>query len=181
MRSNYQGDSYYEQYTSLSFKAQTPSSLYYSGTVSFNEYSRGLKTVGNSTAYGLYGNSTDLTENVKVKQGDVITVSGKWFHASSPIYIKWDGQSVVGTVTGDQWASKPYIASTATNANGSFSTTITIPEAEAGSHYISVEDSQTRLIVKIALCIGTLNVEPNSGAGGSNVEFTEQNIPQSLL
>jgi hypothetical protein len=169
----------YEGYTSIAFKAQTPSSLVYSGTTYFNEYQRGLTTVGSATASGLYGNGTDLSSIVRVKTGDTITVSGKWFHANSPIYIRWDGRQVVGTVTHDQWASTVPIGQTATNANGYFTTTVTVPEANAGVHYLQVEDSQTWLVVKVYLSIGSLAISPASGPGGATVQFIGSAYPAS--
>jgi hypothetical protein len=169
----------YEGYTSISFKAQTPSGLVYSGVTYFNEYQRGLKTVGTATASGLYGNGTDLTSTVRVRAGDTITVSGKWFHAGSPIYIRWDGKQVVGTVTHDQWTSTLPVGQTAANANGAFTTTVTIPDANAGIHYLQVEDSQTWLVVKVYLSLGQLTISPVSGPGGASVQFSGSAFPAS--
>lgn len=178
MRSLSSSDSY-EGYTSISFKAQTPSGLVYSGVTYFNEYQRGLKTVGSATASGLYGNGTDLSQMVRVKAGDTITVSGKWFHAGSPIYIRWDGRQVVGTVTHDQWTATVPIGQTAANSNGAFSTTVTVPEANAGIHYLQIEDSQTWLVVKVFLSLGELTINPLSGPGGATVQFTGSAYPAS--
>jgi hypothetical protein len=169
----------YECYTAIAFKAQTPSGLVYSGTTYFNEYQRGLITVGTASASGLYGNGTDLSSTVRVKTGDSITVSGRWFHANSPVYIRWDGKQVVGTVTHDQWASTVPIGQTATNANGYFATTVTIPEANAGVHYLQVEDSQTWIVVKVYLSIGSLTISPVSGPGGATVQFIGSAYPAS--
>jgi len=169
----------YEGYTSISFKAQSPSGLIYSGITYFNEYQRGLVTLGTATANGLYGNGTDLSSTVRLKTGDTITVSGKWFHANSPIYIRWDGKQVVGTVTHDQWAATVPIGQTATNANGYFTTTVTVPEANAGVHYLQVEDSQTWLVVKVYLSIGSLTISPVSGPGGATVQFIGSAYPAS--
>jgi hypothetical protein len=169
----------YEGYTSISFKAQTPSGLVYSGVTYFSEYERGLKIVGSATASGLYGNGTDLSSLVRVRAGDVITVSGKWFHAGSPIYIRWDGKQVVDTVTHDQWTSTVPIGQTAANANGAFTTTVTVPQANAGVHYLQVEDSQTWLVVKVFLSLGSLTINPVSGPGGASVQFSGSAFPAS--
>lgn len=169
----------YEGSTSISFKAQTPNTLVYSAVTYFNEYQRGLRTVGPATASGLYGNGTDLSSTVRVRVGDVITVSGKWFHAGSPIYIRWDGKQVVDTVMHDQWASTVPIGQTAANTNGAFTTTVTIPQANAGVHYLQVEDSQTWLVVKVYLSLGQLTINPVSGPGGASVQFTGSAFPAS--
>jgi hypothetical protein len=169
----------YEASTSISFKAQTPNTLVYSAVTYFNEYQRGLKTVGPATASGLYGNGTDLSTTVRVRAGDAITVSGKWFHADSPIYIRWDGKQVVGTVTHDQWASTVPIGQTAANANGAFTTTVTIPNANAGVHFLQVEDSQTWMVIKVYLSLGQLSINPVSGPGGATVQFIGSAYPAS--
>lgn len=169
----------YESYTPISFKAQTPNTVVSSGIANYNEYQRGLKTVGAATANGLYGNGTDLTSTVRVKAGDTITVSGKWFYSGSPIYIRWDGKEVVGTVTHDQWTATLPIGQTAANADGAFSTTVTIPDANAGVHYLQVEDSQTWLVVKVFLSLGSLTISPVSGPGGATVQFSGSAFPAS--
>ncbi len=59
--------------------------------------------------------------------GDTISLSGKWFHPGI-VYIRWDSANVVGTVTSSEWLNANIIGSTATNSNGSFSTTVTFPK-----------------------------------------------------
>ena len=106
---------------------ETYTSIYYRSTVgtqvlsnaNYNEYQRGLKTVGNTTAYGLYGNGTNLVSNVRTMIGDTIALSGKWFNPG-PIYIRWDGVNVVGTVSSNQWLNANIIGTTATNATWQF-------------------------------------------------------------
>lgn len=169
----------YETYTPISFKAKMPSGLIYSDVVGFDQYHRGLKTVGDAFAGGLYGNGTDLTAYVRVKEGDIITIAGKWFHSGSPINIRWDGKAVHDTVTSDQWRNAQIIGKTGANSNGSFNTTATIPEADAGIHYIEVEDSQTRMTVKVYMVLGYMSISPASGPGGATVEFTGSEFPES--
>lgn len=170
-----------ETYTSISYRAETAGGSAYYSIATFNEYHRGLKTVGNSTARGLYGNGTDLTSSVRTMVGDTITISGKWFHSGSPIYVRWDGVEVVGTVTSNQWLSANVIGTTAANSDGSFTTSVTIPNANAGAHYIAVEDSQTRITVKIFVSLAHLQISPLSGPGGATVQFTGSSFPASTL
>jgi hypothetical protein len=164
-----------ETYASISFRTEIKGIVYC--YADYNQYSRGLKTVGTQTAFGLYGNGTNLSSTIKVEVGDKITLSGKWFHPSDVIYVKWDGVPVVGTVTGEQWNTTAYINSTITNSVGSFDIDITIPFASAGEHFIAIEDSETLVIVKILVYQGSLHVSPSSGPGGAYVEFTGSGYP----
>ena len=167
---------YPETYSSISYRATVGTQVL--SNANYDEYERGLKTVGNSTAYGLYGNGTNLVSQVRVMAGDTIVVSGKWFNPG-PIYIRWDGVNVVGTVTSDEWLNANIICTTATNASGYFSTTVTIPAANAGEHYLAVEDSQTRVIVKIFVSTASLQLSRYSGPGGALVQFTGSSYPPS--
>ena len=169
----------YETYTSISYKAETVGGLASSSVATFNEYHRGLTSVGTAIANGLFGNGTDLTSSVRMREGDTITISGKWFHSGSPIYIRWDGEDVVGTVTSAQWLQANIIGQSAANSYGSFNATATIPTANAGQHYLAVEDSQTRIIVKVCVVLGYLNISPSSGPGGATVEFSGSLFPAS--
>ena len=83
--------------------------------------------------------------------GDSLTISGKWFHPGDVIYVKWDGVAVVGTVTGDEWSDATIIGTSIAGSTGSFEATATIPTADVGEHYVSVEDSETRVIITIYL------------------------------
>ena len=105
--------------------------------------------MGTKLRCGLYGNGTDLSSNDSVNVGDSILISGEWFHPGI-IYIRFDGAQVVGTVTASAWQTAQIIGSTvASHTTGSFSTYVTIPTADAGSHFLAIEDSQTRLIIII--------------------------------
>jgi hypothetical protein len=112
------------------------------------EFARGLQQVGNKVAYGGFGNGTDLSSSVSVKPGDSLLISGKWFHPGI-IYIKFDGVSVVGTVTGQEWQSAQVLTSTTASQTGSFQVYVTIPTASGGAHYLSIEDTGSKLITRI--------------------------------
>jgi hypothetical protein len=168
---------YSETYTPVSYRTEISGIIY--SYADYNQYSRGLKRVGDQIAYGLYGNGTNLAYDVKVEVGDTIPISGKWFHPNDVVYIKWDGVAVVGTVTGDEWRNATIIGSSIASSTGYFETNVTIPNASAGEHYLSVEDSQTRVIVKILVSQGSLQIYPPSGPGGVNVQFTGSGFPAS--
>jgi len=167
---------YPETYTAISYRSMVGTQVL--SNANYNEYQRGLKTVGNTTAYGLYGNGTNLVSTVRAMVGDSIALSGKWFNPG-PIYIRWDGVNVVGTVSSNEWVSANIIGSTATNGTGYFSTYVTIPSANAGEHYLAVEDSQTRIIVKIFVSTASLQLSPASGPGGATVQFSGSGYPSS--
>ncbi|MDR0372372.1 MAG: hypothetical protein LBI79_02240 [Nitrososphaerota archaeon] len=167
-----------ETYTQIQYRAQTagvPGSIY--SYANYNEYARGLKTVGDQTAYGLFGNGTNL-QSVKTMTGDTIVIEGKWFHSRDQIYLRWDSDTIAGTVTSDEWANAKIIGSTSSSINGSFRTTVTIPQtAYAGEHYIAIEDSETRITVKIFVSKAHLQISPASGPGGADVQFTGSLYP----
>ncbi len=165
-----------ESYSQVSYRAEINGIVYC--YYDYNQYARGLKQVGNQIANGLYGNGTNLASTVNIKAGDTLTLSGKYFHPGV-IYVRWDGHSVVGTVTGDQWRNAAIVGTTVANGAGSFQTTITVPSASAGEHYLSIEDSQTRVIIKIYVSLATLNISPSSGPGGATVQFTGSGYPAS--
>ena len=133
----------------VSFSTESQGWIY--AYANYNEYARGLLTVGTQTATGLYGNGTNLASTVIVQPGESLTISGEWFHPNDVIYIRWDGTAVVGTVTSSQWQNAEVIGTSIANSTGYFAATATIPMANAGSHYISIEDSQTNLIITITL------------------------------
>jgi hypothetical protein len=173
-KSNYQGDNP-ETFNRVQFKTQYQGLTY--SFASYNQYARGLKTVGGQTAYGLYGNNTNLVSTVNVKVGDTFTISGKWFH-QGVIYVLLDSKVTVGTVTRNQWNDAILLGSTIANDLGSFETTITIPDSiDGGEHYIAIEDSEDTLIVKILVTSGLLQISPSSGSGGATVQFTGSGYP----
>ena len=136
-----------ETNTPISFRAEIAGIVYC--YADYNQNLRGLKRVGNLTANGLYGNGTNFVSTVKVGVGDSLALSGKWFHSSSVIYVRWDGVAVVGTVTSGEWLNASIIGTSIANSSGFFDTSVTIPDADVGEHYLAVEDSETRVIIKI--------------------------------
>jgi hypothetical protein len=168
---------YAESYFQISYRAEIHGVIYC--YADYNQYSRGLKRVGNQTANGLYGNGTNLASTVNLLSGDSVTISGKWFSPGSVIYVRWDGKAVVGTVTGSQWANAQIIGTAVADSTGAFVTTATIPVADAGEHYLSIEDSQTKVITKIYVSGATLSLSPSSGAGGALVTFSGSRYPPS--
>ena len=167
-----------ETYTEIQYRTQgvgVPGGVY--SSASYAQYARGLKTIGDQTAYGLFGNGTNL-QSVKAIVGETLVLSGKWFHSNDQIYIRWGSDDIVGTITSDQWANAQIIGSTIASKNGSFSTTLTIPEtAYAGEHYIAIEDSEARVAIKIYVSKAHLEITPSSGPGGANVQFTGSLYP----
>jgi hypothetical protein len=139
---------YSESYTTISYRTENGINTVYS-YADYNQYSRGLKRVGDQIASGLYGNGTNLAYSVKVEVGDTIPISGKWFHPNGVVYVRWDGVAVVGTVTGDEWRNAQIIGSTIVGSAGSFEKVVTIPTADEGAHYLAVEDSETMVITRI--------------------------------
>lgn len=177
-RSNYQGD-VSEIVSRLQFRTQSRAGLVYS-YANYDQYARGLKQIGSLTAYGLYGNNSNLASTVKVKTGETITITGKWFNPNDVIYILLDSEAVVGSVTGGQWSSAIQIGQSTANSLGYFEATVTIPsDIDGGEHFMAVEDSQSKLIVKITITAGTLQISPATGGGGANVQFTGSGYPPS--
>ncbi|MGD6851551.1 MAG: hypothetical protein ACQCN6_05765 [Candidatus Bathyarchaeia archaeon] len=169
-----------ETYTQVQYRAQVHgagSDFVYS-YANYNEYARGLTTVGCITANGLFGNGTNLSSNVRVMVGDTLALSGKWFHPGV-IYVRWDGVNVVGTVSSDEWLNANIIQTTSASSNGTFATSIVIPNANAGEHYLAIEDSQTRITVKVFITTATLQVSPQYGPGGATVRLTGSSYPAS--
>ncbi len=134
--------------TTISLRSQINGVAYsYSNYIQFW---RGLSNVGNQVPRGLFGNGTSFVSSIIVKPGDSLSISGKWFHPGV-VYVRFDGATVVGTVTSAEWRNAQIIGTTTASSTGSFSTTVTIPTAYLGDHYLSIEDSQTHLIIKVAV------------------------------
>jgi hypothetical protein len=174
-KSNQQGDNP-EMFNQVQFQIQYQGLPHKIAT--YNQYARGIKSIGNLTAYGLYGNGTDLVSTFKAKAGDTFTITGKWFHQNDVVYVLLDSETIMGTVTRSQWNSAIRLGNTLTNSLGDFSATITIPKTiSGGEHYIAIEDSQSTVILKILITDGTLQISPSSGAGGANIQFTGSGYP----
>ena len=167
-----------EAFTRVQYRAEINGVVYC--YVDYNQYSRGLKRVGSQTANGLFGNGTNLASSVNLATGDSFSISGKYFHPGDAIYVRFDGQAVVGTVTGDQWRNAQIIGTSIADATGYFFATATLPTANAGEHYLSIEDSQTKVIAKIYVSMATLSLSPGSGPGGASVQFSGSRYPASI-
>ena len=145
LRRSLRAGDYAETYTHVSFRSEINGAVH--SYADYNQYWRGMKTVGDQTAFGLFGNGTDLSSVVQVGEGDSLSLVGKWFHPGV-VYVRWDGEAVVGTVTSDEWLDAQIIGTAVANeAEGYFETTAIIPAADPGEHYISIEDSETKLIL----------------------------------
>ena len=171
-----QGD-FSETFTRLSYRAEINGVVYC--YADYDEFSRGLKMVANQTATGLWGNGTNLSSTVTVVSGGSLTISGKWFHPNDVVYVRWDGAAIVGTVTGDQWRNAAIIGNSISNSAGYFFASATVPVGDAGEHYLSIEDSQTRVIIKIYMSSAYLFLSPASGPGGVSVQFSGTSYPPS--
>jgi hypothetical protein len=49
----------------------------------------------------------------------------------------------------EEWQNAQVIGTSAANSLGAFATEVTIPTADAGEHYLSIEDSETNVIIKV--------------------------------
>jgi len=134
-----------EMYALVSYRSEVDGAV--QGYADYSQYLRGMKTVGDQTASGLFGNGTNLSSVVQVGAGDSLSLVGKWFHPGV-VYVRWDGEVVVGTVTSDEWLDAQIIGTAVANQEeGYFETMVTIPASDPGEHYISIEDSETKLIL----------------------------------
>jgi hypothetical protein len=147
-RSNYQGD-VSEIVSRLQFRTQSKSGLVYS-YANYDQYARGLKQIGSLNANGLYGNNSNLASFFKVKTGETFTITGKWFNPNDVIYVLLDSEAVTGTVTGNQWSSAIQIGQSTANSLGYFEATVTVPNDidGGGEHFLAIEDSQSKLIIR---------------------------------
>ncbi len=105
----------------------------YNESVPFTEYRRGLSQVGDSKAFGLYGNNTSLASSVFVQNGETIPVTGEWFSPGNAT-ILWDSTN---------------ISTTAIDQTGQFSAAITIPTSTLGQHTLTIRDATTSFSVNI--------------------------------
>ncbi len=177
LRQSLRSGDFSETYTRVSYRAEINGVVYC--YADYNEFSRGLKMVANQTATGLWGNGTNLASTVTVVSGGSLVLSGKWFHPNDVIYVRWDGTAVVGTITGSQWNNAAIIGSSISNSAGDFSTSVTVPTADAGQHFLSIEDSQIRFIISIYMSSAYLFLSPSSGPGGVSVQFSGTSYPPS--
>ncbi|MDR2203277.1 MAG: hypothetical protein LBE76_03050 [Nitrososphaerota archaeon] len=178
-KTNYAGD-YGSVYSQISFRTKVNNTDY--AYAEYTQYARGLKQVGSKIASTLYGNSTNFESyNLKVTPGETITISGRYFHPGDVIYIRWDGVAVVNTVTPNQWTTAEIIGTSIVDAQGSFTTTVKIPTASNGLHWVSIEDSQTNFIIKLPLASTTTpSPTPTSGSNSSKPSPSPSLSPSKL-
>jgi hypothetical protein len=132
-------------YYTLSFRTESEDIVY--SYADYKQYVRRLLRVGDQISSGDYGNGTNFASTVRVKAGDNLTISGQYFHPGV-VYVRWDGTAVVGTVTSSEWQDAVIIGTTVANQQtGYFETTVTIPAADVGEHFLSIEDSETNVII----------------------------------
>ncbi|MCL2256765.1 MAG: hypothetical protein FWC14_00965 [Candidatus Bathyarchaeota archaeon] len=174
-RSGYAGD-YYNSSSQIMFRTEVTGRIY--AYTAYTQFARGLKQVGNQIANGLFGDCTNFGESIKVKPGDSLTISGRYFHPGV-IYARWDGQNVITTITPDQWANAEKIGTTVANTQGSFDITISIPQQTYGGlHWVSIEDTQTNFMIKIYVDAATAPTpsptptNPSSTSPGSGSSTT---------
>jgi len=119
----------------------------------FKELRRGLKQVGTTTAQGVYGNNTDLTQKAFIQRGVGATVVGNGFRAGT-VTIFWDG-----TELGNGLVDRA----------GSFSATLTVLDTSIGKHTLTVNDGAVNLSVNVTCAPRTVD---DYVAGWQTADFT---------
>ena len=122
-------------FDNIVFRAQDNSNgRTYNTVVPFAEWRRGLSLVGNVTAQGLFGNSTNLATSVFVQNGDALLFSGEWFNPGS-ISLLWDNTTNLGIISTDN--------------NGFFNTNFIVPTTTAGQHTITINDGNSNFCINL--------------------------------
>ncbi len=120
---------------SIVFRAQDNSNgNSYNTTVPYTEWRRGLTQIANSSATGIYGNSTDFAASIFVQNGDAIAVCGKWFSPGTAAF-QWDGTVDLGTAPIDD--------------TGMFNTSLVVPATTAGAHNLTINDGSCNFCVNL--------------------------------
>jgi hypothetical protein len=152
--------------TSIIFNANYTAGDGYNAT--YSENPRGLKqisttTTGGVTATGtLYGNATDASISRQV--GQTVRIAGQNFYPGTISFL-WDGATVINTTTA--------------SATGSFNTTITVPVAAVGAHWVVVQDAGVSFYTVVNVT-PTLLLTPSSGPVGTVVTATGIGFPSSI-
>jgi hypothetical protein len=111
-----------ETYSTIAFLAVDSVTGNTLDSATFGEWKRGLISIGNAVAEGLFGNNTDLSTQVFVQVNQQFNVIGKYF-GPGEITAICDGTFNVGTAI--------------VNADGSFNATLTMPaQVNAGVHTV---------------------------------------------
>jgi hypothetical protein len=134
LQSNPSGDNT-ESYDLIVYKVTDNSGESYNTTVPFSLYRRGLTSVGNSTAEGIYGNNTVFGPALSIQNGDTLTVSGEWFRPGNAT-LYWDTIEA-GNLTVAQ--------------NGTFTAAVTLPTSSSGIHTLTIQDNFTRFFVNVTV------------------------------
>jgi C1A family cysteine protease len=127
----------------ITFRAEDNSNGFSCTTpIPYVEWRRGLTSVGDVNAAGLYGGDTNLESTVSVKSGQSVIVAGKWFNPGD-VTLFWDGITIVGAATVDQ--------------TGAFDVTITVPTTSGGPHNIAITDENVAFTVTVTRLPSTAN------------------------
>ena len=146
-------------FTTIIFNAQDSTGQY---NDTYNEYARGLKQVDTAIATNLWGNAT--ISGIAKQVNQTIKISGLNFSPGAAT-IWWDAATVIGT--------------TAVNATGGFTTTITVPMTSVGPHWIVVQDSGVLFYVQVTVT-PTLILSPAVGPVGTTVTATGFGFPAAV-
>jgi hypothetical protein len=120
---------------SIVFRAQDNSNgNSYNTTIPYTEWRRGLTQIANSSATGIYGNSTNFAASIFVQNGDTIAVCGKWFSPGTAAF-QWDGTVDLGTAPIDD--------------AGVFNTSLVVPATTAGAHNLTINDGYYNFCVNL--------------------------------
>jgi hypothetical protein len=106
----------------------------YTTAVPYTEWRRGLTQIGNETAAGVYGNSTNLATQVFVQNGQSMIISGQSFNPGTASLF-WDNTTNLGIVPID--------------GNGFFNTTVQVPITAAGQHTVIIYDNDSSFCVNV--------------------------------
>ena len=78
----------------------------------YYQFGRGLTQIGDYIPYVLFGNGTDVSNNVNLRPGDSLYLAGKYYHPGL-IYVRFDGKSATGqSNVASQWGSSINVGST---------------------------------------------------------------------
>jgi hypothetical protein len=115
-----------------------------------------VSQIADSTAAGVYGNTTDLSTSAFVSAGQTITVTGKWFTPGTATLV-WDNTTTLDSAEAD--------------AAGTFSASVQVPsDAAAGKHTLTVIDEAA---VNFTLTLTRLpTVADNYAVGWHISDFT---------
>jgi hypothetical protein len=103
-------------------------------TIPYTEWRRGLTQIDSQAATGLYGNRTNFATKAFVQNGQLITMSGKWFVPGAATFF-WDSTVNLGTAAIDE--------------TGAFSANVTVPASTLGQHTVTINDGASNFCVNV--------------------------------